>query len=116
MNQKDIDRVLATNAYDTLKGAAALAEQCSAEFVDKWTAQQWLTIWLGYKLCDYDITPDEWQYGQVEDLLLYGHVPAFDDGCCIDSASAEDKETYQRSGGFVATEPTMNIQGKAIKR
>jgi len=65
------------SGVDQLRAAVRLFNNCNETFNQKFTPEELMKLWRGYKLCEWDITPDDWTHGQVRRWLMDGDLPTF---------------------------------------
>lgn len=66
------------SAIERMRDVVRLFNACSEEFASRFTEKQLVTLWLAYRACGWDITPDSWSEQQVKDALK-GRAPDFDE-------------------------------------
>jgi hypothetical protein len=58
---------LAELTHDDMRRCMRLADNTMG--ADRWTALQWLRLWLAYIASDWDVTPCQWTARQVQEAL-----------------------------------------------
>ena len=65
-------------AIERMRDTVKLLNNCGEDFAQRFTEKQLVTLWLAYRACGWDITPDSWSEQQVNEALK-GHAPDFDE-------------------------------------
>lgn len=62
-----------------LRQAVNLINNCQESFLDQYTAEQLLALYVAYKRSGWDITPDQWTERQVIEALWLDKAPCWDE-------------------------------------
>ena len=63
---------------ERLRATVRMVDNCRESFVDEFTTDNLVTLWMAYFLSDYDWTPDHWSRRQVA-RAMGGIVPTWDE-------------------------------------
>lgn len=64
--QAEVD---AMSGAEQLRAATFLMNNCCESYADDLTAEQLILVWRAYRVCGWDITPDDWSPEQLSQAL-----------------------------------------------